>query len=170
MDFMPLHFENFFTTLIWGIVGLYAVPLAIIVAGLWYMDSKRANTRRKQNLALIPVIAGMLGVLGLVCVQGVHVSQNFEAEKEARIQAAETLNEAYGTDITESELKDYRGLFYPKERPDSDFEVFGFVERDVEKPGNGFERQTIYLIWQDEKLQLAQSADGETFTVLKGSE
>ncbi len=163
---MPLHFENFFTTLSWGIVGLYAFPLAFVLAGLWYMDSKRANTRRKQNLALIPVIAGMLGVLGLVSVQGVHVSQNFEAEKEARVQAAETLNETFGADITESELKDYRGLLYPKERPEADFEVFGSVKRDVEKSDGGFERQTIYLIWQDEELRLAESADGEVFDVL----
>lgn len=173
MDFMPTTYSSFWTDFSWGLAALYVVvwvPFFVLMGAFarGKFDKHKTWKGFAGFMSLVLVSAAVLlspAIMGIVT----QVQQN-ERSTEARAEIAETLNSLYGTDLTVGEVSSYGGLEYPTTEPDTEFEVFGSVERDVEKPSNGFERQTIYLIWQDEKLQLAQSADGETFTVLKGGE
>lgn len=165
MDFIDTTFSSFWTTLSWGTIGIVFGLLAVTAVGMFLLDSGSASKKR-FNAGIALAVAGFVGMAAGAVTGGVTATQEGERSEEAMAQVVETLNSTFGTDIAPNELGYYSGLEYPKEKPETDFEVFGSVQRDAEKPDGGFERQTIYLIWQDDELRLAESADGEVFDVL----
>ena len=90
---------------------------------------------------------------------------------DARAEAIDDRNElirtqidaAYDLQLTEGEVND---LEYPTAAPEKNFEVFGSVVRNEQLQDADFSKQTIYLVWANDELQLSQSADGENFTEL----
>lgn len=169
MDFMPTTYSSFWTDFSWGLVALYVVawaPFIIVMAALARGKFGKDKTWKGFAAFMSLVLASAAVALAPAIMGAVTQTQQYEHSIEVRAEIAETLNSLYGTDLTVGELSYYGGLEYPDERPETDFEVFGSVERDAEKAGGGFERQTIYLIWQDDELRLAESADGEVFDVL----
>lgn len=165
MDYTPLTFSSFWTTLNWGLIGIILGIVAVTAVGMFLLDSGSASKKR-ANAGIAVAVAGFIGLAAVAVTSVVTAIQEGGRSEEAQAQVAETLNSTFGTDITVDELGYLSGLRYPNSRPEEDFEVFGSVERDAEKAGGGFERQTIYLIWQDDELRLAESADGEVFDVL----
>lgn len=164
MDFIPTTFSSFWSTPSWVSLVIIAAIVAAIVTGMFLIGNMKKKRYRDLGLGL--ALAGIVG-FG-VCITTVSVTniQEIARSDEAKAQVAETLNSLHGTDIIQDEVEYYSGLRYPTAEPETDFEVFGSVERDAEKASGGFERQTIYLIWQDDELRLAESADGEVFDVL----
>lgn len=163
MDFTPIIFSSFWSAPSWAGFGITLVIAATISTGFLLIGSK---SRKRRDAGLAFAIAGCVGAMACITTVAVTNIQEIGRSDEAKAEVVETLSSTYGTDITVDELEFYSGLRYPKEKPKEDFEVFGSVERDAEKAGGGFERQTIYLIWQDDELRLAESADGEVFDVL----
>lgn len=76
------------------------------------------------------------------------------------------VEETYGLDLTADEK---RALDFPSEKPEEDFETFGSFTREG-PTAEGFSRRTVYLIWKDDLLHLAESADGEQFTTLDSAD
>lgn len=164
MDYIDTIFYSFWSTPTWATLVIIAAIIAAVVTGVNLIGQGKKKWHRNLGLGL--ALAGTVSMM--VCIAAVSVT-NIQEDKrsdEARAGVVKTLNSTYGTDITVDELDYYSGLRYPTKKPKTDFAVFGSVERDAEKAGGGFERQTIYLIWQDDELRLAESADGEVFDVL----
>ena len=114
---------------------------------------------------VVTLIAAALAVLGGATTAIVGTVENKDISAAVRTERIAAVHDGYGLALTNDE---YWELDFPDEEPKADFEVFGSMQRDAEKPGGGFERQTVYLIWQDGELRLAESADGEVFDVLGG--
>lgn len=138
--------------------------LAIGVAGL--AISMLSTRRRPKLLRGLGIMAVLTWAVGLVMTVTMGLAENQAETAMMEKRKAEVVN-VYGLKLTDSE---YEKLRFPETEPEEKFAVFGSITQDAEKPGGGFERQTVFLIWQFGKLQLAQSADGETFTVLGGEE
>lgn len=163
MDYTPLTFSSFWTTFNWGLIGIVIGIVIVTPLGMSLWDSG-STSKKRVNAGLALVVVGFISLVSVAVTSVVTATQESGRSEEARAEFAETLNSLYGTDITAGEVG--YDLRYPRAEPETDFEVFGSVERDSEKAGGGFERQTIYLIWQDDELRLAESADGEVFDVL----
>lgn len=153
MDFIPL------TTSSTADVGVWVMVAGL---GLGILGFLGMYTRWFKATVVTLIAAALAVVVGMptTIVGSVGLTKERAVVREERVAAVQ---DEYGLALTGGE---YSRLYFPDEKPKSDFEVFGSVERDTEKPGGGFERQTIYLIWQDDELRLAESADGEVFDVL----
>lgn len=160
MDFIPVTFSSFWTTASWAFIAIYVAPLVVMVLGLILNQSKK-----HVNAGTLITIVGLAAFAAVAVTSLVTTAQEFERGEKVKAEVAQTLSSLYGTDISADDLG-RNGLEYPEERPEKAFEVFGSITQDAEKAEGGFERQTIYLIWQEEELRLAESADGEVFDVL----
>jgi len=73
------------------------------------------------------------------------------------------VRDRYGIEL---DLEEFNSLKYPLSLPTSDFEVFGSIVRNEQLQGSSFLKRSIYLVWNEGKLDLSQSSDGETFVPL----
>lgn len=159
MDFISLSYTD---PNPWMMVSYFGLLLGVI--GLAF--SMMAGRGRKVLVSIFATLAVLTWGGGLV------VSVVTSEAKKAAIASAMEERKAEVAEVYDLKLTDdeYESLRFPDSEPEEKFAVFGSIAQDVEKSSGGFERQTIYLIWQFGELSLAQSADGETFTVLEGNE
>jgi len=84
-----------------------------------------------------------------------------EADHDRLVQRA--VEREYGLKLTEGQAN---ALAYPEKAPKSDFKIYGSFKDRKQTEGTdfGFESRTIYLVWSKDRLGLAESTDGESFT------
>lgn len=137
---------------------------AVLFLGFGIIFTKRADREKTPrakstwNLIGISMIIPMAG--SLVAAAG----GGSPDRALLREQLSDEVHSAYGIDLTEVEA---RALDYPLEKPASDFEAFGSFERMLPDGDGGYELNRVFLIWEDGKMKLAKSTDGESFTPLK---
>lgn len=153
MDFIPLTTTSTVDT------GMWVMVTGLGLGVLGYMGM---YTRWFKTTVATLIAAALAVVVGITTTIVGTVEQN-DISAAVRAERVAAVKDEYGLALTNDE---YWELGFPDTEPETDFEVFGSMQRDAEKPSGGFERQTVYLIWQDGELRLAESADGEVFDVL----
>lgn len=109
------------------------------------------------------LIAGLLVMVG----GSILVFNMFPSEDASPVDtaASKQIYDTYGLKLTNSEME---GLQYPqlKTSPTEDFEVYGSISQIAKTDGDGYSKRDLYLIWDDGKMILAESENGEKFTPL----
>lgn len=151
MDFVPYTTPSLPLPL-WCVLLFFC--FASLVAYFLLLEAGK-DARRIRWVALVVFIlcAGTLATDGI---------WNGIARSERAAVVAADIEDAYGVTVPDGQLS---GLDYPDGRPSEDFKVFGSFEHDAPR-ADGFERETVYLIWRTDRFELAASSDGEKFTTL----
>ncbi len=151
MDFIGL--SPFFP--IWvGFLGLALFSAGIVALVLLSKKDKQGTKPWQAFVSLgIVVILGEALAIGGLAPGGLT----------QHAQLREEIKRSYGIELTS---KEDSALRYPTTRPESDFQSYGSFERMLKVDGTLIKRE-IYLIWEDGKFYLAQSANGEEFTPLE---
>lgn len=150
MDFVPLSYSNS-----WWLLGVcLLVAFVTCVAGAVLGDEEPRFRRWRWPLWFVTAAAVTLIIW----------------DTAAAISARDSRSDAFRNDIEESygmtlTGEEYSSLRFPAEKPQVDFKVFGSIEYDF-PTADGFERETVYLIWRTDRFELAASSDGEKFTTL----
>lgn len=103
-----------------------------------------------------------LGAIGGLAFLLVSWSNDISARGDHADAIASDIEKTYGMTLDDG----ISGLRYPSEEPEREFQVFGSVEHDF-PTAEGFERETVYLIWKNGIFEMAASSDGEKFTSLE---
>ena len=149
----------------WGWVALI-LGVLVFLGGLFCLSRKEENAFLVFG-GIMAFTAGTLGMLiGLIGLTAGNIPDD-----KAQAKAIDDRNDlittqieaAYGLQLTEGEVND---LEYPTAAPGEDFQVFGSIVRNEQLQDADFSKQTIYLVWANDQLQLSQSADGENFEQL----
>lgn len=115
----------------------------------------------------IEIAAAFAGALSLVCLEQGAPRDFLEAKRMRRLRAlCVDLGKHYGLKLSWSErhrLADIGGAV----SSDGELRVFGSITRSLTVSNGELTKQTIYLIWADGRLQLAESKDGERFSELR---
>lgn len=154
MEFIPSAPLN------WPVTVLFLVCILALLGGvplLGFLQDGAKGTKRK----LLEVVMGvtiLTAGLGAVSIYFFYDDPKAVARHEAVVESLDS----YGLDLSKEERM---ALEYPRDRPKSDFEVFGSFTREG-PTAEGFSRETVYLIWKGDLLHLAASPDGEQFAVL----
>lgn len=145
-------------------IGLVALAAVGLILGI------------KFGLEVFSQLGVILGVVGLVPgilggsfyfnppkdpVPSYSQLLNQEADHDRLVQKA--VEKEYGLKLTEGQA---RVLDYPTKAPKDDFRVYGSFkdQKPIEGSDFGFESRTVYLVWSKDRLGLAESTDGESFT------
>lgn len=152
-------FEPLDSPLFWIAVGAIAVAaIALLI---------RAFTDRDNAPIHIMSVAVVLfiGIISLLGFGQVESQQKVDARNSQLEQVQTQIKERYNVELTDKQVKN---LSYPKSKPSESFDTFGsFVESTPKESGNGFVQRKVVLAWQNGKMILGQSTDGETFKQLQ---
>jgi hypothetical protein len=155
------------------VVPGFALPV-LILGALAFVGGLFLFTQGAEKENILSAIVGLVlfipGLLGFL-FGGAMLSSGDRPDYKAQVEAIDDRNElistqidaAYGLQLTEGEVND---LEYPTATSEKDFEVFGSIVRNEQLQDADFSKQTIYLVWANDELQLSQSADGESFQQL----
>lgn len=147
--------------------------LGVLLSAIYGSNGVRGNGVRASSLKTVETLrADRLEALGSVLMAvgfaggllSALIGNLVSAEnREERFEAE--LRETYGIELSDDQLAE---LQYPKVRPTVDFKPFGSVEL-VEQAGNSNEYTgtKVYLIWEDGKMILAETTDGESFEAIE---
>lgn len=138
---------------------LVAAALTIIVALIFVVAAFNGKDGVLLFMGIFILIVGSsLGVLST------DSSYSVDERSDDRIEKIQDrIDDRYDIDLSEKEVA---GLKYPTEEPEGDFEVFGTIDRNIQREGSAYDRQEISLVWTGEDFELAQTEDGEKFTAL----
>ena len=145
MDFVPSFFSwsGFALTLGFVLGSIVAFTLAA----------------RSDKYSLL-MVGGVVCALAALCAF-LGQMQSFD-DRRADAVAAEVAD-AYGVSLTYNEAMD---LEYPKAEPEGDFKVYGSTETRL-RTEKGYTTEEVSLIWDQNRLVLASSTDGENFEFLE---
>lgn len=148
--------------------GLFVLCVVGIVGGGTLVSMKNDEETSKEvarRWAWPGRVALAIGLISGALMAYQYFSNQFAWKAHYEAVWAE-VEETYGLDLTDDEK---RALDFPSEKPEEDFETFGSFTREG-PTASGFSRETVYLIWKDGLLHLAESADGEQFTTLDSAD
>lgn len=141
----------------WLIMLSFFLLLPVLILALLFLayGEVRVDDVKEFFDVKRPLTWAILPVMVFVGLSAGFVAASFDhrAAVERQIQGT------YGDEYSAESIEELR---YPRQRPEGDFEVFGSTHRNV-KTDEGFTRMEVFLVWQDGKLMLAQSTDGENF-------
>jgi len=147
----PTSFVIFW--IIAALIGLAAIGL--IVYALW----------RDATLLIMLVPAFFVGLGLLIVVDSLQDSANDDLRRDQLKAVHAQIEDHYGIDLEKGELA---ALHYPKSKPRGNFKGYGSFEQTVAaESGEGFVQRKIVLAWQNGKMVLGQSTNGENFAPLK---
>jgi len=162
MDFIPEI--EYPLPLLFGFAALLivAVLLGIVLSVLWRLRPAAGSSVRASVLPTLTALAGMVGFLGMFAtVFGFGLYGAVEREK----QFSEQVEATYGLDLDQERIGE---LGYPEERPEADFKTFGSAEIVEQSDTQGeYTGTKVYLIWEDGKMILAKTTDGESFEAIE---
>lgn len=151
MEFIPG--ASFSLAIILG----FGIPLALaVIATVLFMVIDEEGLSLGAFLA-----AAVIGIAGF----GTALIQlsNDEIVREKRV--IQEIEEDYGLELKVDQLRE---LDYPEERSEESFEAYGSTEIVEQAEASGeYTGTKVYLIWEDGKLILAKSTDGESFEALE---
>lgn len=153
MDFVPYTTPSLPLPLWCVLLFLCFASVILFCILLEAGDEPKARRIRWTAAAIFILCAGTLTAEGI---------WNGVSRSERAAVVVADIEEAYGVTVPEGQVSD---LDYPDARPSEDFKVFGSFEHDAAR-ADGFERETVYLIWRTDRFELAASSDGEKFTTL----
>lgn len=139
-----------------SVLGLVGMAFFFLLSLFFIIRSERHRSRRDSGIAyllLLPMIVS--GIFAAVA--------GLEDFSERRETLRQEISDQYGIELTTDEIFD---LSYPSEEPTADFEAFGSFDKVLRVDGELLKRE-VYLIWEDGKFFLAESATGEEFTELE---
>jgi len=162
MDFIPKTESPL--SLLFGFTALLivAVLFGIVLAVLGRLRPAAESSIRASVLPNLTAVAGALGFLGIIaCIFGFGLYGAIEREK----QFSKQIEATYGLDLDQEQIRE---LGYPVERPEADFKAFGSVELVEQAGAQGeYTGTKVYLIWEDGKMILAETTDGESFEAIE---
>lgn len=159
MDFIPDLIHPLLSTYSFMLTLPLGAFLTIIGASMLFSGM---SPREDRGAFVFSILALFFG-LGMLVTSWVIASSGMAQSAERRDAIIESAENAYGIVLSDDEV---RKLEYPDTEPETDFEVFGSIVRDV-KTVDGFARTEVFLIWNGTELELAESTDGEKFTSLE---
>lgn len=155
MDFVP-YTAPVFPMILWGILLFLCFPSAI--GFLLLLEDRKTQSKGVRRIRWTALIVLVICV-GTLAAEGIW---NGIARSERAAAVLSGIEETYGVTVPEGQVG---ALDYPDVRPTEDFKVFGSFEHDAPR-ADGFERETVYLIWRTDRFELAASSDGEKFSTL----
>lgn len=146
----------------WLLIGIALIACGAIPLIVGFMLSGDRDEPRTAGAVISVLVLLGLGA-GLIAGGVVVLANRTVAQNEWRADIAKSMKDTYGVEFADRELD---ALRYPAEEPGEDFKVFGSAIRDM-KTEAGFDRVEVFLVWDEGRMELASSADGETFTTLE---
>lgn len=143
---------------------IFWISLVLAIAIGFFIFRSTEGEDRLYKLVPYGLVAATLIALFTVAIPfNLQAKDQIDAWK-ARIISS--VQKTYGVELSDDERM---ALQYPSEKPKGDYEVFGSFET-VKPSAEGFLKKVTYLIWQDEKMILAESTDGENFEPLEAQQ
>lgn len=136
-----------------GLAGAVSMGLSSI----WGMKTKRG-----RNAAFVLAGATVLLTLAAVVLGGL-ISASGEAAKNQMLSEAKVLYPSIPGEAIDVLFEGFNARFPPEDG----FEILSTRSLPVEDNGDEFVVQEVSLVWNEGKLFLATTADGETFVPLE---
>jgi len=159
MNFVP--YDNSTPSWAWPIL---IATVVLLVLGIVLYSRGSKGSKRLANTGAILLTAGALGMFSILGIGLAQMGINGSHRTEA---VSSQIEEDYGLKLSEIELSK---LDYPFSKPDSNFEVFGHIDKQIQTDGTSFSEKRVYLVWADGKLGLSESSNGEDYTALEPRE
>jgi len=160
MDFIDTSSSTVGLTLL-SLAGI-VVSVAVLLFCANGLDKLGAEPSAKRNYLFLGMsLSFAMGVISFVSA----INFWFVEPIHNRIVAAQTaIEESYDLKLSTDEVE---ALEYPSERPTSDFESFGSIDKTTLADDDSILKREISLVWKDGKMILAQSKNGEDFEPLE---
>lgn len=146
-------------------LGHVAFALVAIFAISWILCLvAMANSKSSKALGLVATVTFCVAFL-LGCVGTVLVSPSTTLAKPVRADNIRSeIDESYGIGVSDEELA---SLAYPESKPTTKFQSFGSFEQTTKESDGNFVKRELTLLWDDGRMILAQSKNGENFEPLE---
>lgn len=139
----------------------FTIPLGLALAAAILGASYFIRSRRNKTYSgTATVITGTLFVL--IAASGT-LYQMIALDYERNDAITAELSDKYGVSVPSQGIFD---LDYPESNPTVDFKVYGNTETKI-RTDEGYSTKVISLIWDEDRLVLASSPDGQNFEFLE---
>lgn len=157
MNYIPLEAAHSTASTVFLILGIGLLVLSAVVLVFSIILAKR----RGGESGLVPLFAVLLilGVFGIIG-SGIAGRQGPEASTEQQKALATQIEDRYGIELSDSQLKELR---YPTGKPTAD-ENFGSVIVEVEEKGT-----PLTLSWKKDHFELQESASGDELSKVESA-
>jgi len=151
-------FNPYTSPVFWLIVTILAV------AAIFRLVKVFTDTNNGPVHLFSLVMVAFIGLIVFLGFEQFGFSQKLEARDDQVNRAQAQIEERYDLKLSDEQMKN---LAYPESKPKDDFEIFGsFVDTTPNESGDGFVQRKLVLAWQNGKMILGQSTDGESFKQL----
>lgn len=150
-------------------VGGLLILLGLLISRVATVRDRRAESLGKpqtnESLFFLGIAISVLSFLATVALSvGLNAAVGGAASANQLKAFSEEIEATYGVELSYEQIQD---LKYPRHMPEADFKSFGSTEIVQRGAGDGYIGTKTYLIWDENKMVLASSKDGENFEPLE---